>query len=124
MIEMKPELLAALNASFDAGGWRATGVNVDRHETSTPGNPSADPPVESTSVATVTAVITAEHAERQTILVFILTGDDDGFTSVKLMAGGGSFETDDETLIGRLAATIEPATDDMQAALLASLQAA
>lgn len=124
MIEMKPELLAALHTSLDAGGWRAVGVNADRQEHTTPGNPSADPPVADVTTVTTTTVITAEHEGMQLALVFILAGDGEGYTSLKMMAGGGSFETDDSLLIARLVQSIEPATDAMQAALVEQLQAA
>lgn len=108
---MTSAMVAALNASFDAGGWRMVGVFIDEHEV-------ADG---LTTAIHRTATLQAEHEEKTLLHVWTLDGTPDGYVSAKLMAGGGRFETDDVTLIARLAAAIDPALAAMQTALIYAL---
>jgi len=110
--QMAPELVAALNASFSAGGWRLVGVFVDRHLESN---------IES-SWTRLHATLQVEHEERGLLHVWTLEGiEGQGYTSARLMAGGCAVDTDDATLIARLVAVMPVALADMQAALVASL---
>jgi len=115
---MSPDLLMALDASFSAGGWRTVGVQLDEHTETVPGDPSAIPPTAPSSTTHISATLQVENEARGVLLIFVLKGTDPGgYTSGTLIAGGGSYRTSDATLIGRLAATIEPALAAMQAAL-------
>lgn len=117
MSTMTPALLAALNASFTAGGWRTVGVQTDQHTESVPGVDDAPP----TTATRMTATLQIEHAEKQMLLVFVLSGTSPGdYTEAKLI-GRGCFETDNPVFVGRLAATIAPALAAMEAALVAEL---
>ena len=92
---MSAELVAALNASFTAGGWRLVGVFVDRH-------------VESDGVTTWTrlhATLQTEHEARGLLHVWTLEGiEGTGYASARLTAGGCALETDDAALIEKVAA--------------------
>lgn len=106
-----PPLVAALNASFDAGGWRMVGVFIDDHEA-----------VDGlTTVIHRTATLQAEHEENGLLHVWTLEGTPAGYVSARLTAGGGRFETNDVTLIDRLSAAIDPALGAMQEALWTTL---
>lgn len=123
MTAMKPELLAALHASLDAGGWRAVGVSEDEHEEQIPGDPSAAPPTAPSVSIERHMTMQIENVDLGLMFVVTLAGDNVGYSSVKLSAMGGSFETDDAALIARLSAAAEPASDAIQDAIIAKLQA-
>lgn len=122
---MKPALLAALDASFTAGGWRTVGVQLDAHTETTPGDPSAIPPTAPSSSTHLMATLQVENAALGRIFIFVLRGTEGaGYTAATLIAGGGSYQTSDAGLIARLAASITPALDAMQDALVADLTGA
>lgn len=123
MTAMKPELLAALHASLDAGGWRCVGVSIDNHETQIPGDASAVPPVAPSSSIERLATLQIEQEEKGLLFVVTLSGDEASYSSAKLYAMGGTFETVDAALISRLVVAMGPAGDAIQDAIIEKLQA-
>lgn len=119
--EMTPALLAALDAALSAGGWRTVGVQIDRHEETVPGDAAADPPTSPSTIEHVSATVQVENAARGRLLIFVLAGEGGTYTKLKLIAGGGSYETTNSALIARIGSTVEPALAAMQAALVADL---
>lgn len=113
-----PALMAALDAAFTSGQWRTVGVQLDEHAETSAGGAEGEAP---TTTINTSATLQIENATKGQILVFMLTGTDAGWQKVKLIAGGGSFDSTDAALIARLAATITPALAAMQTALVAKL---
>ena len=98
-MNMKQDLVAALNASFSAGGWRTVSAHLSEYS----------------------ATLQVENKGLGLFYVFVLGGlTEDGYTTVTLNKDG-THKTDNGTLVARLAATINPALNDIQDGIIAEL---